>query len=98
MNISPISNIVSRTAGPSQGLGGAPDAGEGFGAMLAQVGASTMSALQKAESVSTAALQGKGDTRAVVEAVMQAEQSLQTALAVRDKMVAAFQEITRMAI
>jgi flagellar hook-basal body complex protein FliE len=34
----------------------------------------------------------------VVEAVMSAERSLQTALALRDKSVAAWQEISRMAI
>jgi len=34
----------------------------------------------------------------VVEAVMSAEQSLQTAVAIRDKVVAAYQEIVRMAI
>jgi flagellar hook-basal body complex protein FliE len=33
-----------------------------------------------------------------VEAVMSAEKSLQTALAVRDKVVNAYQEISRMAI
>ena len=36
--------------------------------------------------------------RDVVEAVMQAEQSLQAAIAVRDKVVAAYMEISRMQI
>jgi len=34
----------------------------------------------------------------VVESVMAAQRSLQSVLAIRDKAVAAFQEITRMAI
>lgn len=41
---------------------------------------------------------GQASVQQVVEAVMSAEQSLQTALAVRDKVVAAYQEISRMQI
>ena len=41
---------------------------------------------------------GKANTREVVDAVMQAEQSLQTAIAFRDKIVNAYLEITKMQI
>ena len=44
------------------------------------------------------ALKGKADTREVVDAVMSAEQALQTAVAIRDKIVSAYLEISRMAI
>ena len=44
------------------------------------------------------ALQGKASVQQVVEAVMSAERQLQTAIAVRDKVVAAYLEISRMAI
>jgi flagellar hook-basal body complex protein FliE len=43
-------------------------------------------------------MQGKMPVQQVVEAVLSAEQSLQTAIAVRDKVVAAYQEISHMAI
>ena len=45
------------------------------------------------------ALQG-GDvtTREVVDSVMSAERSLQTAIAIRDKIVTAYLEVSRMAI
>ena len=43
-------------------------------------------------------MQGKAAVQEVVEAVMSAEQTLQSAIAIRDKVVAAYQEISRMAI
>jgi flagellar hook-basal body complex protein FliE len=43
-------------------------------------------------------MQGKESTRKVVEALMSAEQALQTAVAVRDKVVQAYQEVVRMSI
>lgn len=100
MNIGSIGAVAqnigaARTESP--GRAAEPD-GAGFGAMLADLGSSTLSALQRAEQASISALQGKGDTREVVETIMQAERSLTTAMAVRDKLVAAFQEITRMSI
>jgi flagellar hook-basal body complex protein FliE len=58
----------------------------------------TVSTLEGAEHLSMQALKGNADTRAVVDAVMSAEQSLQTAIAIRDKIVTAYLEISRMAI
>jgi flagellar hook-basal body complex protein FliE len=55
--------------------------------------------LERAESASMLALKG-GDIQArdVVDAVMSAEQTLQAAIAIRDKIVTAYLEISRMAI
>ena len=50
------------------------------------------------EAAALGGLQGKSSVQEVVQAVMSAEQSLQAALAIRDKVVAAYQEISRMAI
>lgn len=69
-----------------------------FGAILSDVASSASQAIAGAEKTGVAALQGKASARDVVEKFMHAEQTLQTALAVRDKTVAALQEITRMAI
>ena len=60
--------------------------------------ASTVGTLEQAEQVSVKALQGEADTREVVDAVMSAEQALQAAVAIRDKIVSAYLEISRMAI
>lgn len=65
-----------------------------FGDMIGN----TVSTLESAEHVSMQALKGNADTRAVVDAVMSAEQSLQTAIAIRDKIVTAYLDISRMAI
>ncbi|MCO5162619.1 MAG: flagellar hook-basal body complex protein FliE [Mesorhizobium sp.] len=74
-----------------------------FGASLAKAlsnaASSAIGNLQNADQVSMKALQG-GDvtTREVVDSVMSAERSLQTAIAIRDKIVTAYLEVSRMAI
>lgn len=69
-----------------------------FGAMLGNAMQGTVGSLEKAEQVSMQALSGDADTRQVVDAVMSAEQSLQTAISIRDKIVSAYLEISRMTI
>ncbi len=54
--------------------------------------------LRAVEAASIAGIQGKISTQQVVEAVMSAEQSLQTAVAIRDKVVEAYQDILRMPV
>ncbi|WP_173934790.1 flagellar hook-basal body complex protein FliE [Chelativorans sp. Marseille-P2723] len=76
----------------------APTDGDAFSAMVSELAADTVSRLTKAENLSLQALQGEAETRAVVDAVMDAEQSLQAAIAIRDKIVTAYLEISRMAI
>jgi flagellar hook-basal body complex protein FliE len=82
--------------------GAAPLAGEGiatsFADALNQTVGKTIGTLQNAEQMSIQALKGDADTREVVDAVMSAQQSLQTAVAIRDKIVSAYLEVSRMAI
>ena len=54
--------------------------------------------LRAGEAQSINALTGKADLQQVVEAVTQAELSLQKVTAVRDRVIAAYQEIMRMPI
>lgn len=54
--------------------------------------------LRGAEAISIAGVKGLASTQDVVEKVMAAEQTLQAAIAVRDKVVAAYMEISRMSI
>ena len=84
-------SIVSTSA---QGV----DAGQSFASMLANAAGNAVGSLKQAEQLSIDALQGKADMRAVVDTVMSAEQSLQAAVAIRDKIVSAYLEISRMAI
>ena len=82
---------------PAIGAAGAAD-GLSFGQVLANIASDAVGTLKTAEATSISGIQGKASVQQVVEAVMSAEQTLQTALAVRDKVVAAYQELSRMAI
>lgn len=96
-----LTNAVDRNAGVFPDVVGnaAPaDPAVSFGAMLAETVGRTVGKLEGAEQVSVRALQGEADTREVVDAVMSAEQALQAAVAIRDKIVTAYLEISRMAI
>jgi flagellar hook-basal body complex protein FliE len=84
--------FLGNTAQSSTGVGAS------FASMIGQATSSAMDNLQQAEQFSVKALQGDGDMRSVVDAVMSAEQSLQAAVAIRDKIVSAYLEISRMAI
>jgi flagellar hook-basal body complex protein FliE len=72
--------------------------GQSFGEMLGNMAADTVNNLKGAESMSFKAIQGKANTREVVDAVLEAQQSLQTALSFRDKIVSAYLEVTKMQI
>ena len=79
---------VTRTAQPALGFDG----------VLEQVAADAIGSLKGGEAASVSYIQGKVSAQSVVEAVMSAEQTLQMAVAVRDKVVQAYQEVSRMAI
>ncbi|WP_061020725.1 flagellar hook-basal body complex protein FliE [Bradyrhizobium sp. CCH5-F6] len=70
----------------------------GFESVMKQVTTDAIGTLKAGEAASISAMQGKESTRRVVEALMSAEQALQTAVAVRDKVVQAYQEVVRMSI
>ncbi|MDF0515884.1 flagellar hook-basal body complex protein FliE [Bradyrhizobium yuanmingense] len=70
----------------------------GFESVMKQVTSDAIGTLKTGEAASISAMQGKESTRRVVEALMSAEQALQTAVAVRDKVVQAYQEVVRMSI
>ena len=72
--------------------------GPDFAAVLAEVAAEGLQTLKTGEATALAGLQGKASVQQVVEAVMSTEQTLQAAIAIRDKVVAAYQEISRMAM
>jgi flagellar hook-basal body complex protein FliE len=67
-----------------------------FASVLGGMATEATNSLKLAESKSFDAIQGKANTREVVDAVLSAEQSLQTAIAFRDKIVNAYLDITKM--
>lgn len=54
--------------------------------------------LRQGEETTKAGLAGRADAQAVVEALAATEMAVQTAVAVRDKVVEAYQEILRMPV
>jgi flagellar hook-basal body complex protein FliE len=69
-----------------------------FGQVLAQISGNAVNTIKTGEATAIEGLQGNAPVQDVVQAVMSAEQTLQIAIAIRDKVVAAYQEIARMAI
>lgn len=77
--------------------GGAPG-GSQFGAILQRALEGAVDTGHKAEAAATQAITGGGNLTQVVTALSHAELTLQTATAVRDRFVQAYQEIMRMPI
>jgi flagellar hook-basal body complex protein FliE len=87
----------------SAGVGGGSGAqekmpGGNFADIVKSIGESALEAGNKADQMSIAAVDGKANVAEVVTAVANAELALQTVVAVRDKVVQAYQEILRMPI
>ena len=72
--------------------------GTGFADLVRGAASEAVGALQKSEAVSLQAVTGKADLTEVVTAVSNAEVTLQTVSALRDRMVSAYQDILRMPI
>lgn len=92
---------AAKSASQSFGAGGtAPtNAGGGdFGQVLSQIIGGAIDTVKTGEATAIQGLEGSTPAFKVVEAVMAAQRTLQSALAIRDKAVSAYQEISRMAI
>lgn len=91
-----------REAGSTLGAGLGTDAtaaaDAGFGAFIDQQVTRAVDTVQRSERVSLAAIAGKASTQEVVQSVIAAEMTIQTVVAIRDKMVQAYQDIMRMPI
>lgn len=86
------------TAGPAD-LGGAlPVDQTSFSDTMAQVSLDAVQKVKQGEAAAIAGVDGQASVQQVVEAVMAAESTLKTAIAIRDKVVNAYQEISRMSI
>lgn len=92
---------VAKTSDVAQSASAlAPTGGSaiGFDGVLEQVAADAIGSMKAGEAASISSIQGKVSAQRVVEAMMSAERTLQMAVAVRDKVVQAYQEVSRMAI
>jgi flagellar hook-basal body complex protein FliE len=73
---------------------GTPPSGPGAGSAAA----SFLETLRAAETTALGGMTGKADAMSVVEALASTELAVETAVAVRDKVVEAYQEILRMPV
>jgi flagellar hook-basal body complex protein FliE len=89
---------VARGDVDPQGAGPTGAAGGDFAAMLRQGAQAAIDAGKKSELLSEQALAGKADIRDVVAAVNNAAVTLQTVVAVRDKVITAYNSILQMPI
>ena len=69
-----------------------------FASVLAKAALSAIDTLKAGEATAISGVQGKASVQQVAEQVMSAEQTLQSAIVVRDKVVAAYLELSRMQI
>ena len=72
--------------------------GSDFASVLAKVANDATDTVKNAEQTSINGINGQATTQSVVESVMAAERTLQTAVALRDKAISAYLEVSRMAI
>lgn len=72
--------------------------GQGFADLVKSVATQAIEAQHQSEELGKAAIAGKADVRDVVAAVANAELTLETVVAVRDKVINAYNEILRMPI
>lgn len=76
----------------------APDAPKAPGEAVNAFAADFFETMRASEETVKAGLAGRADAHSVVEALAQTELAVQTAVAVRDKVVEAYQEILRMPV
>jgi len=83
---------------PAAGRPAEPAGRSSFAEMLKDVAGEALTAGRSAEAASVAAASGRGDLSQVVTAVSEAEMTLQTVVAVRERVIDAYKEILRMPI
>jgi flagellar hook-basal body complex protein FliE len=97
-----VANGIGATAAAAyraaSGGAAAPAEGGGFGGLVQRAMQQGVEIGRSAEAASTAAMLGQGGVTEAVLAISRAELALQTTVAVRDRVVAAYQDVMRMPI
>lgn len=71
---------------------------DGAGAAISGLARDFAATLQEGEAIAKAAMAGEADPHALVQALVQTELAVETAVTVRDRVVEAYQEILRMPV
>ena len=102
MEVTALSSLggAAASSGAAAAKSAAPAASSGpsFTDMLGQILSAGVHTLQTGEATAIQGMTGSAPAFKVVEAVMEAQRTLQEGLSIRDKVVSAYQEIARMAI
>ena len=98
-----ISNALSAyanaaTSSGAPGMAPRDEGGPSFSELLQEAGKTAIETMKHSEKMTAEAVVGQADLTEVISAVTNAEVTLQTVTAVRDKVVTAYQEILRMPI
>jgi flagellar hook-basal body complex protein FliE len=99
--MTPLAPIVSLSQVASAYAGSPTKPADGGGDFVAMVGAAAESALQtvrKAEETTARGVAGKADIQDVVQALSNAEVTMQTVVAVRDKVLSAYNDVMHMTV
>ena len=97
---------IGEIAGAAAGIGGlgggaaggAQQVGKDFASFVTDAAQSAVDTMRTGEKMSIKGITGEADLNDVVAAVNSAEITLQTVVALRDRLVQAYQEIVRMPI
>ncbi len=90
--------VQAGAAGQADAVGQAGAAQSGFGDALSRALGGVVEAGHQADAQSMQAISGQGNLTDVVTAVSKAELALQSATAIRDRVVQAYQDVMRMPI
>jgi flagellar hook-basal body complex protein FliE len=96
--LSPLANAASPGSAQFSKPAAQPTDAPDFASVLSSLASGTASSIKTGEELAIKGLQGQAPVQDVVQAVMKAQTSLQTALAIRDKAVSAYQDLIRMPI
>ena len=96
----PVGSIASASQVLSAYSNGQSRAAPGtdFSSMVGEAAESALQTLRQSEQTTTAGVAGKADVQQVVQALGDAEVTMQTVVAVRDKVLGAYNDIMRMTV
>ena len=83
---------------PVAAAGGSDSGGPDFGAMIGKALAATADSGRRADAQTANVAAGRSDVVDVVTAVAESEAAIETLVAVRDRVIAAYEEIMRMPV
>jgi flagellar hook-basal body complex protein FliE len=96
--VTPLNRLGEANAATAAPATTTPSAGTSFEDALGQTIGAAIDTLKTGEATAIQGVEGAAPPMRVVESIMDAQRSLQSVLAVRDKLVSAWQDVSRMTI